>query len=205
MRIALLDTETTGLPFLKKDGLFHMVEMAAVVFDTETFMLGLPAPFHVLVNPGEDVLRHPATQEGLNLSRTPLVEEVRAWGLQPHQVETAWDHWAKMWRVDKVMAFNNAFDRAVTPFIRQPWARCLMRWSGQVVKRYDPGADCIHNKHGQYKHPKVSEMAAWLRAQGHHVPPAMPEHRAMGDTRQESVILVRCFQLDPAGIHQEDA
>jgi len=200
-RIAIMDAEGTGLPFLANRGLFHPVEVAAVVLDTDAMDVNLAEPFHILIKPPNmRILEHPDTQEGLYLSGTTLVEEVRAYGAPVPVAAGAWETWCARHHVNCVAAYNFGYDRKLCPWISQPWVRCLMHWGRTLVEVNDPEYSGLYRPGKGIKMPSVEEMALWLRTRGFNIPRAFPSHRALPDARREALMMLCYLMLDPNGL-----
>lgn len=202
MRVAVLDTETTGFPNLAKQNLFHLVELGAVVVDVGTGQVNFFEPFHSLVLPPDHarVLEAPQTQVALNLSGTDLKGDVLRWGFPLEAVQEGWRQWCARHHINAVTAFNSDFDRQAVPWVEQPWASCLMRWSAAAADA-SGGRPWRSDKRGRPKNPKVSEAAAWLQDRGCAVPDPTREHRALDDAKTEACIMAQLLRLHPGGFH----
>lgn len=198
--VAVFDSETTGLPQLRSQGLFHAVEAAAVVVDTTTGELRHAEPFQVLIWAPDEVLCHPHTQQALTLAGPSLIEEIREWGVSVEEAAALWARWAARHRIEAVAAYNFTFDKNACPWVDQPWLRCLMHWGTGLIKQRDPTYGPLQHEKFGIKQPKAGEMATWLRAQGFRIPEAIPEHRALPDARREACFLVSYMNLDPTGL-----
>lgn len=100
MIIAVFDSETTGLPGLRSQGLFRAVEVAAVCVDTVRgdVLDGPGESFHALIETPDDVLDHPLTQDALGLAGGMLREEVREGGVRLPVVVDRWARWCRSTR-----------------------------------------------------------------------------------------------------------
>lgn len=156
MRTAILDTETTGLPFADWS---RVVELAAVAVDEHGRTI---AEFDSLMRP--DVLDSRALRA---LSYSGIdIEEVRVAPETPF-VRAAFAAWLLEHDVTRVLSYNEGFDKKMLERsgFRLPWGGCVMRLARASMppRTKDPSlADacehfCIH--HGN-KHRAIGDARA---------------------------------------------
>lgn len=160
MNVAILDTETTGLPSAPWS---RVVELAAVALDFEGRQV---AEFDSLVLP--DVLDERAAR-ALKYNNITFDEVFEA--PDTAQVRVSFSAWLLDNNVTGVMSYNEVFDRGMLERsgFRLPWAGCVMR----LARQHMPPRS---------KDPSLDAACAYFGINHMH------RHRALGDARAAAAL-----------------
>jgi len=203
-RVAVVDTETAGFPSKARDNSGLLLELGAFAVDLATGMV-VGEQLHVLHKPTDwETARHdPAVQKALAVSGTDLAGDVDRWGLPADKVVAVWRRWCAESGVEALASYNVNFERAIMPWVEQPWLRCLMRWSHETIQTRLPAGTCV-NKLGRAKLPKQEEAVVHLRQLGVACPEVEGSHRAPYDAYVAAHLLLGLHGLDPNGLRLEE-
>lgn len=186
MRVAVIDTETTGIPGRTPTHLLRLTEVGAVIVDTEDPTWVGPT-FAATIRTARWVLDAPEVAGAMALS--DLGDELRAGGGEDRAaVEERFLAWLDAERPERWTAFNLEFDAKFLTWIQLPVpGDCLMLWSQAVIDRLTPGW-LPQLRDGRSKWPRSTESAAWCRERGHVISDGR-EHRALTDALREADIM----------------
>ncbi len=194
MIVAVIDTETTGLPGKTPQHLIRLTEIGATLVNTADPAWRGPT-FSALIRTARWVLEAPEVASALALS--DIGDELRRGGGEERAAVEEWFHaWLQKHRPERWTAYNVDFDaRFLTAWPLPPIAGCLKLWSHAAIDRLSPGRLPKHPD-GTSKWPRAVEAAAWCQERGHAIHSG-GEHRALPDALREADIFRALLYEDP--------